>query len=48
MALMIGIPREIHAGERRVAATPETVTQLMKLGYVVALESGAGASSPMG
>ncbi|NDU88981.1 MAG: Re/Si-specific NAD(P)(+) transhydrogenase subunit alpha [Ferrovum sp.] len=48
MALMIGIPREIHAGERRVAATPETVTQLMKLGYVVALESGAGAAAQWG
>jgi NAD(P) transhydrogenase, alpha subunit len=42
MALMIGIPREIHAGERRVAATPETSTQLMKLGYRVVLERGAG------
>ncbi len=48
MALMIGIPREIHAGERRVAATPETATQLMKLGYAVALESGAGAAAQWG
>lgn len=45
MALMIGIPREIHAGERRVAATPETAAQLMKLGYRVALEQGAGSAA---
>lgn len=45
MALMIGIPREIHAGERRVAATPETAAQLMKLGYTVVIQSGAGAAA---
>ena len=40
--MKIGIPREIHAGEKRVAATPETVGQLTKLGYTVAIEAGAG------
>src|SRR3954467_8543286 len=40
--MRIGIPKEIHAGEKRVAATPETVGQLAKLGYSVAIESGAG------
>ncbi len=40
--MKIGIPREVHAGEKRVAATPETVGQLAKLGYTVALEAGAG------
>ncbi len=40
--MKIGIPKEIHAGERRVAATPETVGQLIKLGYAVAIEAGAG------
>ncbi len=40
--MKIGIPREIHAGEKRVAATPETVGQLVKLGYAVAIEAGAG------
>uniref|UniRef100_UPI001EFBCCC5 Re/Si-specific NAD(P)(+) transhydrogenase subunit alpha n=1 Tax=Ferrovum sp. JA12 TaxID=1356299 RepID=UPI001EFBCCC5 len=39
---MIGVPREIHPGERRVAATPESASQLMKLGYSVMIESGAG------
>jgi NAD(P) transhydrogenase subunit alpha len=41
--MKLGIPREIHPGERRVAATPETVTQLRKLGFEVAIEAGAGA-----
>jgi len=40
--MRIGIPKEIHAGEKRVAATPETVGQLVKLGYSVAIEAGAG------
>jgi NAD(P) transhydrogenase subunit alpha len=39
----IGIPTESRAGETRVAATPKTVEQLRDLGYVVAVESGAGA-----
>ena len=43
--MKIGIPREIHVGERRVAATPETVEQLAKLGYRVAIERGAGANA---
>lgn len=43
--MKIGIPREIHTGEKRVAATPETVAQLAKLGYTVAIEAGAGAGA---
>jgi NAD(P) transhydrogenase subunit alpha len=38
----IGIPKEIHPGERRVAATPNTVLKLRKLGFEVAVQSGAG------
>ncbi len=38
----IGIPKEIHPEERRVAATPQTVIKLIKLGFEVAVESGAG------
>jgi len=45
MPLKIGIPKEIHAEERRVAATPETTEWLLKLGFTVALESGAGDSA---
>ncbi|MDT5064515.1 MAG: H+-translocating transhydrogenase subunit alpha, partial [Mycobacterium sp.] len=43
--MIIGIPRESHAGETRVAATPQTVGQLVKLGYSVVVESGAGDAS---
>ena len=38
----IGIPKEIHPGEKRVAATPQTILRLKKLGFEVAVESGAG------
>jgi NAD(P) transhydrogenase subunit alpha len=38
----IGIPTEIHDGELRVAATPEVVGQLLKLGFSVTVEAGAG------
>jgi NAD(P) transhydrogenase subunit alpha len=43
--MIIGIPRESLPGETRVAATPQTVGQLIKLGYEVVVESGAGAAS---
>jgi NAD(P) transhydrogenase subunit alpha len=40
--MKVGIPREIHPGERRVAATPESVRSLAKLGFEVVVEAGAG------
>ena len=40
--MRIGIPRETHSGERRVAATPDSVKELIKLGFTVAVEAGAG------
>ena len=43
--MKIGIPREVHAGERRVAATPDTVKKLRKLGFDVIVESNAGAAA---
>jgi NAD(P) transhydrogenase subunit alpha len=43
--MKIGVPREIHAGERRVATTPEAASQLMKLGFSVVVETGAGAEA---
>jgi NAD(P) transhydrogenase subunit alpha len=43
--MIIGIPRESQPGETRVAATPQTVGQIIKLGYTVVVESGAGAAS---
>jgi len=45
MTKIIGIPREVHAGERRTAATPETAARLQKLGYAVHLETGAGEAA---
>jgi NAD(P) transhydrogenase subunit alpha len=38
----IGIPKEVHPGEKRVAATPQTILKLKKLGFDVAIQSGAG------
>ncbi len=43
--MKIGVPKEIHPGERRVATTPETVEKLLKLGFTVSVESGAGAGA---
>jgi NAD(P) transhydrogenase subunit alpha len=40
--MRIGIPAEIIAGEKRVATVPEVVEKLIKLGFQVAVESGAG------
>lgn len=40
--MKIGIPKEIHHGEMRVATTPEAAAQIMKLGFSVSIESGAG------
>ena len=41
-AQRIGVPREIFPGEKRVATVPEVVEKLIKLGFSVAVESGAG------
>ena len=40
--VLIGIPKEIAAGERRAAAAPENVAKFIKLGFDVAVEAGAG------
>ncbi|MHB0928903.1 MAG: Re/Si-specific NAD(P)(+) transhydrogenase subunit alpha, partial [Candidatus Nanopelagicales bacterium] len=41
--MRIGIPRETKQGETLVAATPATAAMLVKLGYEVVVEAGAGA-----
>jgi NAD(P) transhydrogenase subunit alpha len=41
----LGVVAESQAAETRVAGTPATVAQLIKLGYDVVVESGAGAKS---
>jgi NAD(P) transhydrogenase subunit alpha len=43
--MKIGIPKEVHAGEKRVATTPEVAKQLIKLGFEVAIEAGAGSTA---
>ena len=43
--MRIGIVAESAEGETRVAATPATSAQLLKLGYDVVVEAGAGAAS---
>ena len=43
--MKIGVPRETHPGERRVATTPEVAAQLQKLGYEVVVEKDAGAAA---
>jgi NAD(P) transhydrogenase subunit alpha len=40
--MLIGVPREIATGERRVALVPEVVSQLTKAGHRVVVERGAG------
>ncbi|MCH9685842.1 MAG: Re/Si-specific NAD(P)(+) transhydrogenase subunit alpha [Deltaproteobacteria bacterium] len=40
--MKIGIPKEVHEGERRVAATPDTAKRLQKHGFEVVIETGAG------
>lgn len=40
--MRIGVPKERLTNEARVAATPKTVEQLLKLGFTVAIEQGAG------
>jgi NAD(P) transhydrogenase subunit alpha len=45
MPQVIGVPRETAAGEKRVATVPEVVEKLIKLGFKVAVQSGAGEAA---
>ena len=42
VSLKIGTPRELYAGENRVALTPDSALQLQKLGHECLVETGAG------
>lgn len=46
--MQVGVRREQRAGERRVAATPETVQQITALGLDVVVQSNAGAAAGYG
>lgn len=41
-ASIIGVPQEVLPGERRVAATPESIKKLVARGFVVHFQRGAG------
>ena len=43
--MLIGVPRELLESENRVAATPKTVQQILKLGFDVIVEHNAGIQS---
>ncbi|MFA7558438.1 MAG: NAD(P)(+) transhydrogenase (Re/Si-specific) subunit alpha, partial [Hydrogenophaga sp.] len=44
----IGVPRETFPGEKRVATVPDVVTKLVKLGFGVVVQAGAGAQADIG
>lgn len=43
--MKVGVPRETQSGERRVAATPDFVKKLLKLGFEVLVERDAGLAA---
>ena len=45
MGQIVFIPKEVEAGEPRVAGSPETVKRLVGLGFDVIVEAGAGLAS---
>ncbi len=42
--MIIGVPKESHPGENRVALVPSSVERLVKKGAAISIESGLGAS----
>lgn len=43
--MRIGVPKEIHGGEKRVATTPDVAKLLKKLGFEITIETGAGSAA---
>ena len=43
--MIIGVPKEIYPGERRVALVPLVVPNLVKAGFEVVIEKGAGVEA---
>ena len=43
--MIVGVPKESFPGERRVALTPAVVPNLLKAGFEVVLETGAGVEA---
>src|SRR5260221_4690344 len=48
MAQVIGIPTEVYPGEKRVATVPDVIPKLVKLGFGVIVQSGAGEAAAIG
>src|SRR5258708_1988472 len=46
--MKIGVPKETAANERRVALTPDVVGRLVKAGFAVLVERGAGEAASLG
>lgn len=40
--MRVAVPKEIKAGEKRVALVPDVISKFTKLGYEVVIQSGAG------
>lgn len=40
--MIVGVPKESYPGERRVALVPAVVTNLVKAGFGIVIEAGAG------
>ncbi len=47
-AQVIGVPKEVFPGEKRVATVPDVVPKLAKLGFSVMVQSGAGEAASIG
>lgn len=43
--MKISIPKEIYKGEKRVATTPEAAEKIIKMGFEISIESGAGKAA---
>ena len=43
--MIIAVPRETDTNEARVSTTPHSAAELIKAGYTVKIESGAGDNS---
>ena len=43
--MIVGVPREIYPGERRVALVPAVIPSLTKAGLEVVIEAGSGVSA---
>lgn len=43
--MLVVVPKEVAAGEKRVALVPDVISKLTKAGLQVIIQSGAGSSA---